>query len=366
MRPGRPHLGAAVAAGVSAIAAACSASRPPANGGDPGGGGAADSGNSADSGGRAESSDAADAPDAADPADAGKPADAGALDAHLEAALSEGAASLDAPADGVTARGPRCSPDHAWTGFGRIAAVSPDFGRFGGVSADELSIAWSSAGVAYVADRAVRSEVFGAPVALPAAQPIAPGDRIALSPGGTTVVAAKAAGSAFVVFARASRSDAWAAGASLAYAAVNGMAGVEGGGRFSEPVLGADGRSLYFRFQALGAGPDAQAGAAALFESRWDDQAHVWSAGVALPGPELAGLAGAPARATGASTDGRTLFFFDPGSGAERAAWRETPSSAFTVFRVLPGLSEAAPNDRCDTLYFAASDDAGAGIFLAQ
>jgi hypothetical protein len=79
----------------------------------------------------------------------------------------------------------------------------------------------------------------------------------------------------------------------------------------------------------------------------------VWTTGKALPNAEFASTsATARRRATGASADGRTLFFYDEVAGKERAAWRDSIASPFVTFVDMPGMTEAAPNHRCDTLYF--------------
>jgi hypothetical protein len=57
-------------------------------------------------------------------------------------------------------------------------------------------------------------------------------------------------------------------------------------------------------------------------------------------------------RPTGASSDDRTLFFYDEVGNVERAAWRSDPSSPFTHFEDIPAAPEAAPNAGCSLLYF--------------
>ena len=137
------------------------------------------------------------------------------------------------------------------------------------------------------------------------------------------------------------------------------MASAEVNSRFSDPVLGGDANSFFFVLTELGSPPVAYA-------STWNATAHTWSTGV--PIPELAvGDAGSPMRATGASSDGLTLFFFHDGvSGNERAAWRVTVTSPFTQFVDEIPVPQAAPNFGCTTLYFQGSDSTGSGAFVAQ
>jgi hypothetical protein len=166
----------------------------------------------------------------------------------------------------------------------------------------------------------------------------------------------------FVAFNRTSVGSAWSASTRLQFASLDAMVTTEGGGQFSEPVLGVGGGSLFYLFGLPGALP-------ALYESKWDSLQHTWTAGVALANPDLAIVTPTVRRRpTGASSDGRTLFFFDETTGQERAAWRDAPTSPFVQFMNITGIAEAAPNDRCDTLYFQSenSEAGGAGASIAR
>ena len=279
---------------------------------------------------------------------------------------------------------PACDPLHAWRPIGRVVSVpQAGFARFGGVSNDELSIAWTTtAGEIDVADRPTRGDDFGAPAVVTASA--AAGDRVALAPTGLTLFAVSASRAGFIAMSRASRGGAWAASTPLQFANVDVMASLESGGQFSEPVLGADG-AFYYVFTATGAAPQ-------LFESTWDPSQGAWSTGVALPNAELASAAGGVRRATGASIDGRTLFFYDGLRSVERGAWRDSPAAPFAEFVDMTSAADAgagptdaatdgatgtpdagattfpaaAPNERCDTLYYEGTDSGGTGVFIAQ
>ena len=58
---------------------------------------------------------------------------------------------------------------------------------------------------------------------------------------------------------------------------------------------------------------------------------------------------------TGWSIDGRTLFYWDTGSGLEQAAFRSPSSATFTSTKAL-GTTEqyAVPSNDCTILYFSA------------
>jgi hypothetical protein len=74
---------------------------------------------------------------------------------------------------------------------------------------------------------------------------------------------------------------------------------------------------------------------------------------VAVTNPELTSVDPTHRRRpTGASSDDRTLFFYDEVGNVERAAWRSDPSAPFTHFEDIPAAPEAAPNAGCSLLYF--------------
>jgi hypothetical protein len=308
-------------------------------------------------------------PPAGSGADAGADADAAleggaSADAAVDASpVPSDAAGLDGAPDGAAEAGPppppRCDPSYVWTPVGRLVSVpSAGFARFDGVSADELSIAWTSTtGDLYVADRAARDGPFGPAVAVPLSGVADPGGRAALSANGTSVIAVAADKSGFVSLRRPAAGSPWAVDPSLPFAAVNANPS-EGALQFSDPVLGDGDRALFFLSGTLGQ-------VLSLHESRWDPVQRGWTAGSPLTTAQLVS-SGPPRRPTGASSDGRTLFYVDEAMGVARGAWRDALSAPFGSFVDLPGLTEAAPNARCDTLYYQGSDSAGLGVFLAQ
>jgi hypothetical protein len=306
-------------------------------------------------------------------ADASSPASA--ADASNESVSSPDGAPTDSPSsdvpsgDGPTIDGgplglSSCDPAHVWgmPQFRIPFTTTPaNFGRFGGISIDELTIAWTSTtGEISVADRATRHATFTAVSTIAtSATPVAL-DRVALSPTGMVVIAVSADRKGFVPFNRTAVGGTFGASATLPFVNLVAMLTAEVQGQFSEPVLGADENTLFYVFESSGVAP-------ALYESRWDGQRGAWTTGVALPNAELASAGPAmETYATGGSADGRTLFFHDGTTGLERAAWRDSPASPFVQFVDVPGMSEATPNLRCDTLYFQGTDSAGSGAFIAQ
>jgi hypothetical protein len=233
-----------------------------------------------------------------------------------------------------------------------------DFARFGGISADELTIAWTvTNGDIYVADRASLTSPFGTPAKVNAADPIAV-DRVALSPTGRALVAVRADRGGFVGFERATPNDPWTASSGLEFTQVKVV--FEASAKASDPVLGADKRSLFFVLTAPNRAP-------VLYESQWDGRQGSWGLPSALANTEFKSAdATHRRRATGTSIDGRTLFFFDEVASLERAAWRESATEPFAIFRDVGPFPEAAPSTRCDSLYYQGEDSVGAGVFNAE
>lgn len=289
---------------------------------------------------------------------AGAARDAG-VDAEMEPV--DGGAS---PADGEggTDVGPlppsQCDPTNAWAPLSRIDSVPPDnFGKLGGVSGDQLSVAFTStAGDAYVADRASATDSFGTAVMLNGATALA-ADRVALSPTGLAAMAVVADRHSFLGFERASRSDLWAPTSGLEFTLLRAV--LESGAEISNPVIGADKRTLFFIITAMGK--------PTLFESHWDTAQRFWGTATTVTGSALESSdASHLRRPTGASFDGRTLFFYDEAAGVERGAWRAANGSPFVMFVDIGAFAEAAPTVTCDTLYHQRLDATGTRLFLAD
>jgi hypothetical protein len=294
--------------------------------------------------------------------DAGSPpVDAAPAVEAASADTSSGDASAPDPVEAGPPAAPLCELSSGWSPVARVASVpAAGFGAFAGISASELTVAWrTTSGAISVADRASRSEDFGPASLVDTGSAALADDRAALDSAGTILYLVRADRSTFLAFERSPGATTWSASLPNLFANVAAMT-ADGGGTLSEPVLGADGVSLYYLVTLAGSVPG-------LFESTWDAPDHVWRTGVALANPELSSVdATHRRRPTGASSDGLTLFFFDEVAGTERAAWRDYPASVFTSFADLPGVPEAAPNARCGTLYYQATDATGGGVFIAQ
>lgn len=277
-------------------------------------------------------------------------------------------AQADSTTDDVSPPAAVCREGVTWSTAARVAGIDASgFDRFGAISASELTVAWTtSAGVIYVADRTSNTMPFAPPgVVDPGMTQLAIG-RVALTPDGLEVIATLADGSSFTAFDRVSLGQTtWLPSTSEEFKIIAATIS-ESGGAFAEPVVSADGQSLFYLL-TIG---DADAGALpVLYESPWDATTHTWQYGqpvTSVAGTDFLSQSGAGLqvrRPTGASSDRLTLFFFDEIQGHERGAWRDSPGAAFDTFEDLPNLPEVAPGGDCFYVYFYGTDDAGQGLF---
>jgi len=343
---------AARGAAVAALCVACGASKPPA---------AADESVARDSSTQGDSTIAPATgalPDGSTPKVEGGAAD-GAADGGADSA-ADGA--MDAAADVLLPlAAAECPEGYAWMN-GRAWAFDA-IGRFGGVAASGSTIAWTqTTGDVLTADRMSELADFMQPlVAPPSSDPIMPNGRVALDSSGNLLLAIDASGAGFVVWQRSARGEAWTQSPASAFDQM--LAPDAGpGATFSEPAFGSSGDTFFYLLTSPGADAGAdEAGADAavpvpppvLYESRRNAATGSWGPGVPITNQQLRSLDAAHRRRpTGASSDDRTLFFFDEATQTQRAGWRNDPSSPFIHFEDVPGAPEAAPNTGCSLLYF--------------
>jgi len=278
----------------------------------------------------------------------------------VDSGKNGGDAGSDSGPIAVVDAGPAlCDPAGTWASDGVLPSlVSSNMSQFGAVSGTELALAWTtSTGDVYVADRASSSVNFSTANKINGAMALAV-DRAALSPTGNTVIAVASGGQSFVEFDRSTVGGAWTVASTNAYANINALLD-ETTGTFSEPVIGADKNTLFF-LAAIGGKPPY------IFESRYSTTVEAWAGPSSILQVDLRSTdATHRRRPTGASADRRTLFFYDETEtpAIERAAWRDTPDVAFTQLVDFTGFNEAAPNAKCQTLYF---QGAGPGVFTAD
>jgi hypothetical protein len=297
--------------------------------------------------------------------------DAGPADGGVDGGGSDAGGGSDGAVGGNDGGGgeagpPRpsaCDPSLMWSVVARVPSIAPaGFDQFGSVSSTALTVAWTSSnGAIFVADRTDASSPFGTPAPLsPGSVALATG-RVALITSGRKLIATLANGSSFITFVRPSVGAAWSPSNANEFAWVAAMI-AESGGAMSDPVVSADGQSLFYLL-TIGTAPGTLP---ILYESTFDTTTKQWNSGTPLPNQEFAiTSASQRRRPTGASIDDRTLFFYDEVSGTERAAWRPSPTAPFDTFVDVAVAPEAAPNANCDTLYFHGTDTAGQGLFTA-
>lgn len=332
-------------------------------------GDSSESGSPADNDGNAAALEAGSDTGATNDVDATNATDASNADNDATSGTDATSAPDGPSADGIAPPAYLvCSPSFTWMNIAEVTSIATaGFGRFGGVSSNELTVAWTSpSGAVLVADRTSTAAPFGDPFQVDIGGASIPGGRVGLSPTGLQIVVAlpNANGATLLGgFVRTSVGGAWSAESSSEFKYVNAT-NSETGGSFSEPVVRADGLSIFY-LAVTGSNEPV------LNESTWNTAEKAWNTGYPISGPEFAIASGSQTRRpTGTSGDGLTLFFFDEVAGNERAAWRESasPMSEFTLFVDLPDFPEAAPGGSCHTLYFQGSDpEAGTpALFTGQ
>ena len=81
-----------------------------------------------------------------------------------------------------------------------------------------------------------------------------------------------------------------------------------------------------------------------------------WPVGDTLENCELKAYGALRRTVTGVSSDGLTLFFYDPASAESRAGWRATRDAPFDWFVGLGARLQMQPNEDCTRLYFFTSE----------
>jgi hypothetical protein len=357
------HRGGLVLAG-SLLAACSSASRPPAQGDDgqhdassSGGFDGSTAGDSAREGGEDAASDAhADTGTGDDGSLEGGGDGGDGGDGGTEAAPPSDAGPPPPPP-------PVCDPNAVWS-TGQLLAVSTQADdSLDAVTADELSILWTSGtgatAVLLYADRAAATDPFGAP------QTVASGafavDRAAMSPDGLRIVVVNSDGQGFSELTRASRTapnNIVGAPSTGTYGNLDGV--LPAGESYGDPVLSADDHAFYYSVYGAGTTDTIRRSARLFAGDSWPP------AGVAIgSSPSLEAQGSLRRQPTGIASDGQTLFFWDQVSATERAAFIDETTGDFSVFIDLGARAMAAPGSSCHTLYYSAAGASSLDLFVA-
>lgn len=255
---------------------------------------------------------------------------------------------------------PVCDPSKTWGAGTLVNASTPDEDRFGAISADELTIAWTtidavdaSRVVIHYADRSTTSAPFGAAKIFTQPTGYAASDRVALSSDGRALTVVRSDRLGFGVATRATRTDDFGNVSETPYARVNPSAldDPPSGVVVGDPVVGGADRLFFFTVVEPAATHVIRAAA------RDPVQDPAWGPFDYVLETALEATADGVRRPTGLSSDGRTLFFWDETISIERAAWRDAVSAPFSSFRDLGARRDAAPNASCSHLYYSEGGD---------
>lgn len=315
------------------IGVACSDEAPPADNGItpiPDGGGATDARTDADT-----------TPDGDAPGD---------LDGGTDSSSDAEAGPPWQPGDSV------CNPMMT-VGTPSPATSTANDDRFGAITQDELTIAWTipsgNAATLQVADRDSTAAGFGT-TQTPAGTVAL--DGVAVSPNGLTLVAVAADHKSFVVYQRGDRTETFAAADAGQYANIASSLGASES--LGDPVFASGDQILVY--SVYGASNDTVRFATRLSSGSTFDVAG------ALAFPELRAQAGSRRRPSGVASDFQALFYWDEVSGTEKLGRLQgTGATGFYQVHDLGARAWAQPNLDCTRVYFGAPGAGGADIVSA-
>lgn len=242
---------------------------------------------------------------------------------------------------------PLCDPNAVWktSAMTNISNVS----AFGSITPDELTMAWMSKDGVHVADRANKSDAFGAPMLVEGDFAL---DRAQISADGLRLILTSGDRRSFGVVSRADRTSTFAPSFDrTSFAGINLTVKERGkSGQLGDPVLSADERTFVFSYW----GVDASSVRIAHRASKLD----MFGAGTRVTQNELVGTNTARVRPSGASVDNRTIFFWDEIAKKEIMAQRAGEDAmTFTSFVDIGARPFASPNATCTTLVHGDSND---------
>jgi hypothetical protein len=307
-----------------------------ASGGDENAGGEPSTSGGAGTGG-AEHGDAGDAGHAGQGV-AGTPSDAGAGGAP--------SGTDPPPIDELCPREPALGTPE------KLSSSTDADERFGGITPDELVIAWTvtvdETVTLFVATRDAADAAFGTPVSTTIEAAL--DERVALAPDGLSVAFVNADRRGFSVVSRPTLDDAFGLATPGEFALLDATGGgLPAGHSYADPVLSGDGVSFFY----------SQYGADVEDTLRVSSRLSVndpWPAGGVVSATGLSAGEGDRFAPTGASLDGRTLFLWDGAARSTLMAFVDDASFELSPVSDIGALQDAAPNHACTRLYFSASD----------
>ncbi|HEY4104287.1 MAG TPA: hypothetical protein VGM44_10365 [Polyangiaceae bacterium] len=281
--------------------------------------------------------------------------DANSAGAAGESVTGEGGAGgEDLPPGTVVVVTPgACSETPMWIGPAPLNGVSTaaEEGLLS-ITADELDIAFLRGGALYVAHRDAANTDFdmGSSVAVPAGYD--PSAGAALGGDGKTLVLVSSDHHGFGALTRGDRISAFSSSAdTTAFLALNDRA-TQTMEQYAAPVLAPNGSSFIFTGYTTYVG-----GTATVYESL--SSSGVWGMPNNISKDIFDGTSTARPLPTALSADSRTLFYFDEATSTQMARFRDRAESnaPFYDHIELPGLIGAAPNAKCDRVYYSSAKD---------
>jgi hypothetical protein len=309
----------------------------PASGGDENVGGEPSTSGAAGTGGAAQHGDAGEGGHAGQGA-SGTPSDAGA---------GGGLSGTDPPPiDELCPREPALGTPE------KLSSSTDADERFGGITPDELVIAWTvtvdETVTLFVATRDAADAAFGTPVSTTIEAAL--DERVALGPDGLRVAFVNADRRGFSVISRPTLDDAFGLATPGEFALLDATGGgLPAGQSYADPVLSGDGVSFFY----------SQYGAEVEDTLRVSSRLSVndpWPAGGVVAASGLSAREGDRFAPTGASRDGRTLFLWDSAARSTLIAFVDDTSFELAPVADIGALQDAAPNDACTRLYYSAAD----------
>lgn len=256
-----------------------------------------------------------------------------------------------------------CSETAAWSNVTAVPGISTDADeRLLVITADELDILFLRDSVAMRAHRNSASAAFDAGVALEVADGYGIDAGAALSADGKTLVLLATTGQSFAAFSRTSRDAAFDTTADdSAFLGINQRA-VQTMQHYAAPVLAPDGKT--FVFTAFTPVPEAGFpsgfdGVAMVYESVWSTTS--WSMPESLSQNLFDGTTANRPLPSGLSSDSRTLFYLEEGSGKQMARFRDRPDAPLYTVVDLEQRTRAVPDVKCDRLYYSSGGDVVVG-----
>ena len=276
----------------------------------------------------------------------------GLSDAQQAGAAGDGASAASG-ASGLSLPKPVCHSTGALTNLARLSiSTTTAVERFGGVTPDELAIAWTivdgdQVQLNYATRPNVDADFSGAQQLSIAAA----AEAVTLSGDGLHVVYTKRDRKGFGELSRASREEPFTDGTSSSLAPVNESASLMGSGEYvGDPVLGGDGMTFFYsRYRA---GQD-RAMLSTLRFSEFGAFPEGWP-----PDLSTALLSSTSSLTpTGVSLDRQALFIWDSAGQRQIVATLAHDTLLFEPAFELNDARGAAPNGACEQVYFDRDGD---------